>query len=300
MRSPQLLQKMAFEQDQVLSRSQLKAAGYGRDSIRRAVEANRWQKLGLVILLHGGEPTRTQREWAAIVSVPALAALTGRAAAARHGLKGFDSDVIDVLVPARVMPVPMPSVRWHRSLRFDEFDVHPAVAPPSAQRPRAFVDAARMEPSPRIACALLAAGVQQRLVSPSMLRREILAAGPIKHRGLFLAVVGDIEGGADSLAEIDFAKLARRAGLPPPIRQSVRRDASGRRRYLDVDFGAFSVEVDGGVHLQPLTAWNDARRHNDLVLTGERILRFPSIAIRLEPDMVVAQLRAAGRAFGLL
>jgi hypothetical protein len=46
--------------------------------------------------------------------------------------------------------------------------------------------------------------------------------------------------------------------------------------------------------------WADARRQNELVLGGDHILRFPSVAIRLEPDVVVAQLRAAGMAFGLI
>jgi len=104
----------------------------------------------------------------------------------------------------------------------------------------------------------------------------------------------------DSLSEQEFDRLRRRAGLPPPIRQSVRVDASGRRRYIDADFGAFSVEIDGGFHLRPLNYWADARRQNELVLGGDRILRFPSVAIRLEPEVVVAQLRAAGIAFGLI
>ena len=105
-------------------------------------------------------------------------------------------------------------------------------------------------------------------------------------------------GGADSLAEIDLAKLARLAGLPPPVRRAVRYDRGGRRRFLDADFGTFSVEIDGGFHIKPLNYWDDARRHNDLLLVGQRILRFPSVAFRLEPEVVVAQLRAAKALFG--
>lgn len=91
---------------------------------------------------------------------------------------------------------------------------------------------------------------------------------------------------------------SRRAGLPPPIRQTIRCDHSGRRRFLDADFGTFSVEIDGGFHIKPLNYWDDARRQNDLLLIGQRILRFPSVALRLEPEIVVAQLRAAKALFG--
>jgi hypothetical protein len=97
---------------------------------------------------------------------------------------------------------------------------------------------------------------------------------------------------------VDFVKLARKADLPPPIQQSIRFDSTGRKRYLDADFGTFVVEVDGGVHLRPLTYWDDARRQNELVLGGDRILRFPSIAIRLDEAVVIAQLRRAHLIWG--
>jgi hypothetical protein len=133
-----------------------------------------------------------------------------------------------------------------------------------------------------------------------MLRREILTAGQIRHRGHFLAVLTDIEGGAGSLAEIDFVKIARRVGLPPPLRQSIRYGPDGKRRYLDADFGAFAVEVDGAMHLFTMNYWADAQRQNDLVIGGDRILRFPSIAFRVDIGAVEAQLRRAGIAFGLI
>jgi hypothetical protein len=49
-----------------------------------------------------------------------------------------------------------------------------------------------------------------------------------------------------------------------------------------------------------LNYWNDAHRQNDLVIGGDRILRFPSIAFRVDMPGVEAQLRRAGIAFGLI
>jgi len=298
-RRPELLAAMAATQEQVVSRAQLTSAGYDRDAIRRLVRTRQWQPIGLAVLLHGGASSARQREWAAILTAPGLAALTGRSAARGYGLRGFDPDVIDVVVPATADPVAIDGVRWHRSRRFSARDVEVGRRPAVVKRSRAVVDAASWTTSPRTACALLAAAVQQRVVAASALRRELSGVGKLRHGGHLLAVIRDIEGGADSLSEIDFTVIARRAGLPPPIRQSVRRDAHGRRRYLDADFGTFVVEVDGGLHIRPLNYWDDARRQNELVVGGDRILRFPSIALRLEPAVVEDQLRRAAIAFGL-
>jgi hypothetical protein len=62
--------------------------------------------------------------------------------------------------------------------------------------------------------------------------------------------------------------------------------------------GTFSVEVDGGCHRQALKAWDDQQHQNALVIGGDRILRFPSVAIRIDPGSVIAQLGAAGLRFG--
>jgi len=137
--------------------------------------------------------------------------------------------------------------------------------------------------------------VQQKLVRADAVRGFLLAERTLPRRALYASVAGDIAGGSHSLLEIDFVKLARRAGLPPPRRQAIRIDNSGRRRYLDADFDTFAVEVDGAVHLRPQTWWDDMARQNAIVLTGKPILRFASVAVRLSPDDVIAQLREAYR-----
>jgi hypothetical protein len=296
--NPAELAALAASQGQLVGLAQLRAHGFDADAVRRRIAAGRWQPLGRAVVLHTGPVTGYERQWAAVLSVSGRAVIAGRAAAESHGLRGFPNAVIDVVTTIGARPVPIDGVRWRRVVHLDEFDVDHVLSPPTIRRDRAFIYAASWTSSPRIACGLLAATVQQRLTSATILRRVLLAAGDVRHRRHLLAVLGDIEGGADSLSEIDLGKLARRAGLPPPIRQAFRRDASGRLRYLDADFGTFSVEVDGGVHLRPLNYWDDARRQNDLVLGGDRILRFPSIALRLEPEVVIAQLRAADAAFG--
>jgi hypothetical protein len=296
---PVKLSRVGSRHDDVVSRAQLVLCGFDADAVRRRLATGRWQALGLAVVLHGGPVTPRQRQWAAILAAPGPVALGGRTAAIAYGLRGFETDMIDVIVPASTKPVAIPGVRWRRSRRFQRGDVTRVRGIPVVTAPRAVIDAAAWTPAPRVACALVAAAVQQRVVRVANLRRALVQAGKVRHCDTLAAILADIEGGADSLAEIDFSRLARKAGLPPPIRQSIRLDSAGRRRYLDADFGTFAVEVDGGLHLRAQNYWDDARRQNELVLGGDRILRFPSIAIRLEEDVVIAQLRAAGRIFGV-
>jgi hypothetical protein len=295
----ELLPVLRAAQDDVLTRAQLVLAGYDRHAVASHIRGGRWQRATpSVVILHAGPPTRRQREWVAVLAQNAPAALAGITAAARHGLTGFETDVVHVVIPASVRPKRLPDVRVHVSRRYDGSDIHELRAPPQVRVERALVDAAAWSPSPRRACAILAAGTQQQLTTARRLRAELLKAGFVRHRKLLLAVLGDIEGGAQSLAEIDFSVLARNAGIPPPLHQAVRCDRSGRRRYLDADFGGFSAEVDGAAHLLPIAYWRDMARQNDLVIaSGRPILRFPAIALRIDPAAVARQLVDATHRF---
>jgi hypothetical protein len=294
------LRDIAWQQDDVITRAQLRDLGYDREAVRWQVAARRWQALGpRVVVLHNGPLTPRQQRWRAVLSQH-HAALAGLTATADYGLSGFGDETVHILVAHGTRVASMPGVRVHVSRRFGEEDIAPGRLLPTVRVERALVDAASWTHAPRKACGLLAAGVQQRLTTASRLRTELRSATKARHHALLTLVLGDIEGGADSFAEIDFGRLARRAGLPPPRRQAFRLDRAGRRRWLDADFGSFSAEVDGAVHLRPLRYWDDMERQNDLVIaTAKPILRFSTVAFRLIPDTVVAQLAAAGRRFGI-
>ena len=113
------------------------------------------------------------------------------------------------------------------------------------------------------------------------------------------AAVEDIAQGAQALSEIDFVALCRRYRLPRPHQQTLRADASGRRRYLDAtwrraDGRVVVVEVDGALHLAVSRWWADQLRQNELALAGAVVLRFPSVVVRDEPGFVAGQLPATG------
>jgi very-short-patch-repair endonuclease len=72
-------------------------------------------------------------------------------------------------------------------------------------------------------------------------------------------------------------------------------DADGRRRYVDAAFEPWGVhiEIDGRQHMEVRSWWADMKRQNALGVHGRRVLRFPAWALRNEPDVVIAQIRAA-------
>jgi hypothetical protein len=160
---------------------------------------------------------------------------------------------------------------------------------------RSVVDAAQWARGDDEARALVAAAFQQRMVGSAEVL-DVLGRMPMARRGVLIArTVADAAGGAHSLAELDFLALSRKAGFPEPKLQRVRRDASGRKRYLDVLYEEYGVhvEIDGGQHMDARRAWADMRRQNDVWIAGERVLRFPAWLVRERPDEVVAQVRAA-------
>ena len=153
--------------------------------------------------------------------------------------------------------------------------------------------------NPRPACGILAAGVQQRLTTPEQLAAAVVGQDWLRHHAILRLAVDDIAQGAQALSEIDLGRLCRRFGLPDPIRQEVRVERTGRRRYLDAvwrrrDGKRVVVEVDGALHLVPRRWWDDQLRQNELVIAGSLVLRFPSVIVRLEPALVADQLRRIG------
>ncbi len=250
---PESLRRIAAEQSSVVSHMQLRAHGVTSGQVRHAVLAGRWQAYGpKAVLLHNAGPTWEQRAWAAVINTGSTGGvLGGTTAATLQGLTGWSTDQIHLLVAKNTRGSRQPGVVVHSTRR--DLPRHQARALPMTPLERSIVDGALWAPRLRAGCGLLAAAVQQGLTVAERLRRELLAAIRAPNRSLLLQILDDIAGGSRSLAEIDFVRLSRAAGLPAPLRQSVRLDSFGRRRYLDTEYpfrsgrGTFDVEVDGAL-----------------------------------------------------
>jgi uncharacterized protein DUF559 len=143
--------------------------------------------------------------------------------------------------------------------------------------------------------AVLAAGVQQRLVRPGDLMAVTARSARLRRRQLIQTTLLDVAGGAEALSELDLTALIRRYRIPEPDRQASRRDRHGRRRWLDAVWEAarLIVEVDDFWHTDAATWWADMSRGNEFTTSGYRVLRFPAFAIRTEPDRVARQIHDA-------
>jgi hypothetical protein len=278
--------------------TQLRRAGYPPAQIKAQIAGGRWRRHGHAIVLHNGPLSREQRWYVARVHGGPHALLTGFTAAEAYGLRGWERTDTDLLVPrgARVLPSSPLPLNVHR---VRDWSVVRQARTASIHVPGpAFLVAASTFAQPRPACGILAAGVQQRILTVTTLEAALERAPRIRHRSLLVAAVADIGQGSQALSEIDFVRLCRRHGLPPPDQQTIRREPYGRRRYLDAtwrrrDGRLVVVEVDGALHLAAKRWWDDQLRQNEIALTDALILRFPSIVVRTEERVVVGQLRRA-------
>jgi hypothetical protein len=289
---------LLYRQEQVVSLSQARRFLTPK-AIRGRVDTGRWQAVArAVYLTHNGPMTRRQRRWIAALGAGTArpAVLAGASALECHGLRGFRSQAMHVLIPARSQDRDAPpGVVVHRTSRLPPADLHPVGEPPRTMPARSLVDAAQWAGSDDQARAIVAAGFQQRLVDADEMA-AVLGRMPRAHRrALTRETAADAAGGAHSLPEGAFRRLCHRGGLPKPTSQRRRRDARGRWRYLDIYFEEWGlhVEIDGGQHMEVRQWWDDMRRQNDLWIPGDRVLRFPSWAVRHRPGEVIAQIRAA-------
>ena len=287
-----------------MTREQLFAAGWTPQSVRAQLAARRWRALNdAVVCTHNGPLTVEQQRWAVLLSAQGVAAMCGLTAMQMWGVTGFETDVVHVVVRRgfQVLPVPGVKVKVHESRRFEASDVLSVRAPAVTSLERATVDAAVWTRGVSEACRVAVAPVQQRKARAQALRRELERAGRVRHRRVLAALLGDLEGGAQALSEVEFLRFCRRHGLPQPDCQ-VRLDSSGRRRYLDATFrrgdgGVVRVEVDGGIHLSLSVRAADDIKDNDARLDGRLVLRYPSVSIYTDDPHVLRQLR---RALGLV
>jgi hypothetical protein len=278
-------------------------------AIRHRLRTRRWRLIHRgVYVTTTGAFTLSQVRWAALlIAAPdpesGTAFIAGRAALQVHGLRGLRTKTIEVLVPdGRKVTNPPSWMTVHRTRHLPPTDWGWVGDLPCTNVARSLVDAAEWAATERQARLIIAMAFQPSRVSLREVAQRLPTVTNERRRTVMKQTVVDAAGGAHSLAELDFLQLSRSAGLPEPRLQYVRRDASGRRRYLDAYYEEYGVhvEIDGVQHADPLHAWNDMDRQNKLWIKGDRVLRFPAWLVRERPSEVIAQVRAALIAAGWL
>jgi very-short-patch-repair endonuclease len=308
--NPLLTQLIDYHDGVLDTNAVLKCLTYGQ--LRWQIDSGRWQRpCKGVVVAQSGPLTDRQALRVALLRAGPAAALAGLTAARLDGFTGFgdkhkvaDGPVHVILpsgTPRRAAPVSL-NVITHYSRELTNADVHPTRQPRRTRIARSLVDAAAWMGTDRGAMAILAAGVQQRLVRVDDLRQVIARIETLRRRTLMTGILDDIMGGAQALSELDFTRRVVRAHrLPEPSRQVARRDSRGRRRWTDVMWDEYKVvaEIDGAQHTEdPLQRWDDMERDNDLNIDGYRTLRFPAWLVRQHPELAARQIRRALRREG--
>jgi very-short-patch-repair endonuclease len=308
-RYPRLAELLAQQEGVLTTATVLKFLT--ENELRWQIESGRWQKPSRgVVVAHSGPLTDRQVLRAALLRAGPAATLAGLTAARLDGFNGFGDNVsvadgpIHLLLPSgyrrRTAPLRL-NVVTHYTRELTSEDVHPTREPRRTRIARSLVDAAAWMPTDRGAMAVLAAGVQQRLVRAEDLSQVVERVETLRRRGLMAGILADIAGGAQALSELDFTRqVVRRHRLPEPSRQVARRDGHGRQRWIDVlwDEWKIIVEIDGAQHADPLQRWDDMERDNGLNIDGYRTLRFPAWRIRQDPTSVATEVLKALREAG--
>jgi hypothetical protein len=291
---------LAAAQEGALARRQLLALGYSRHYVRRQLDARRWvARTSTVVSTVTGPPTWEQRVWTAALHAGGTALVGGLTALEWHGLKGWHRDDVTVLVDDELAFDPVPGVTFFRTrrplpmMRSQQLDLPLCRVEPAALLFSGY------ERSTRTALGLLAAAVQQRLTTADRLLAEAATMRPLRRARIIRSALVDIEGGAQSLAELDLGRLCRKAGLPPPRRQTRRRDTTGRLRFTDcewllADGTVLVLEIDGSFHMEVAHWEDDLARHRRLSARGRIIVRCTARELREDPDAVLRDLRQHG------
>ena len=281
------------QQHGVLLRRQLTARGWTHAAVEAQLNAGRWRPGGYVtIVTYTGPLTQPSCWWRAVLETGPTAVVAGVTALQAAGLLGIDEPDVHVAAPKSSRPRRLDGVVVHETRRIRPDDAVPTGLP-RLRVAAAAAMAALWARSDRQAALFLVAPVQQRLVTPEELAAWVARIRRHRRRRLLTAVVADLVTGAHSLGELDFAGVCRGGGLPEPTRQRVVHRPGGRY-YLDAEWEPWrvAVEIDGAAHREATTWIDDAWRQNDVVASGRVVLRFPQVAVRVDPARVVAQVRA--------
>jgi hypothetical protein len=292
-------EQLAAVQHGMISQRQLSGLGIPRAEVRHHLLMRRWaQRTSSVFSTTTGPLSWDQRLWLAALHAGPEALIGGLTAAKLHGLRNWDRDDITVLVANPLSFEPVEGVRFFRTRRPLHL-VRCRSDLPLCRLEPAILLFAGYEPHHRTAHGAIAAVVQQRLTTPDALRRWIVLLTPLRRGRQFQHLLEDLDGGAQSLAEVDVRAACRRFHLRMPKSQTRRRDRRGRLRYTDCEWRlpdgrVLVLEVDGAFHDDYLQAADDKARNRALTSPDRVVVACTAYELRYRPEDVVADLIALG------
>jgi hypothetical protein len=287
--------RLAEAQRHVFTRQQALAAGLSRSGLQRRVAAGVFVAVGTTTYRFAG----AELDWrgqllSGLFDLGMTAVVTGRSAAALHGLDGFVERPVEFLVP-RSRRSRTTTGRVSSTLEIGPLD-------------RVVVDGLRATSATRTIVEL-AARVGERelgnaidsacrlgLTSPVFLRRRLHELGRQGRAGVVIFDRLMESAGVQSWLEREFEHLVRSAGLPMPRRQRVYRRDDRHIARVDFDFEPWPVVAEVGGRRGYLSADDRRRqehRRNELQLIGKVVYFFTTEDVVETPGYVISTLRAA-------
>jgi len=291
---------LANVQGGMIARRQLRGLGVTRKVICGRLRSEIWaEQSSVVVSTFTGEMTREQRAWLGVLHAGPPAIVGGYSALEFQGLKNWHRDDLTILVHDEEHLGQVTGINWFRTRRpLDVWHAKNSALPMARVEPSALLCAA-YEPNWRTAQGLLAAVVQQKMTTPAALREQLERMKPLRRAPRFRVLLTELEGGAQSLAEVDVNHMCVDYGLPLPMRQRRRKDRSGKWRYTDCEWQlpdgrVLVLEVDGSFHMDVVHWEDDIQRQRGLTTPGRVVVRCTSREVRDEPFQLAADLRALG------
>lgn len=235
----------------VISRRQaLRLPAESSASIRRRLRRREWVTLHPgVYVNHTGEPTWTQRAWAATLALAPAALSHSSALRAMDGpgRRGHDDDgPIHVTIAHERTAVEPTGVVVHRSRHFDT-TAQLNLSPPRLRIEHAVLQCAAAAHDVREVTAVLSDAVRSRRTTPQRLLDALAGHSRIAQRELLAGILTDAATGVQSVLELEYLRRVERAHrLPQPRRQAAARSTAGVR-YRDLLYDEFGlvIELDG-------------------------------------------------------
>jgi very-short-patch-repair endonuclease len=282
------IEALIHDQNRIVSRAQLLAAGWSESRIRRSLRNRRWQIVHPgVYATHTGPIGYDDHLLAALLHAGPEAAWSHYTAAEQLGLLKPDGNrPVYVTIPERRRIKPRPNVIIHR----DEYwaDRLAPVVPPRRSAADAVLDIVGITLPLDQAAAVIAEGCQSGRVSPADILTSLAHRPRLRHRRSLRPILADVAAGSHSLLELRYLRdVERRHGLPTGLRQR-----AVDNEFTDVFYRGFElvVELDGRLHLAPRQRWRDLDRDNRATLRAEATLRYGWIDVTGRPCQAAVQV----------
>jgi very-short-patch-repair endonuclease len=279
---------LIHEQHQIVSRTQLLAAGWSDADMRRRLRGRRWRTVHPgVYATHTGPIGYDEQILAALLYAGPEAAWSHYTAAEQFGLiKPDDRRPVYLVIPWRRRVRARPNIVITRDAHWE--DRLAAVIPPRSRPADAVLDIVGISRSLDAAAAVVAEACQSGRVSPDQILLALADRPQLRHRAALGSILGDVAQGTHSLLELRYLRdVERRHALPRGVRQR-----AVDQEFTDVAYEPFElvVELDGRFHFAPRQRWRDLDRDNRAALRSETTLRYGWLDVTSRPCAAAVQV----------